>query len=100
MLKSDYDVQRILYNPMQTPARATPEAAQAQTAEDAAQEQGSEIPEPAAAHGAGHDDAGLPDILDQLMADGPAPDASPAQADDAALNTTAPSTGAGLTSAS
>lgn len=79
-------MQRILYNPTQTPVKATPEPAQPQTASQAAQEQTSKIPEPIMASGAGHDDAGLPDILDQLMADGLVQDVPAAKADDANIN--------------
>lgn len=87
-LKGHYAVQRILYNPGQTPVKATPEPAQPQTAGEADQEQNSKLPEPIMASGAGHDDAGLPDILDQLMADGLVQDVPAAKADDADLNHT------------
>ena len=85
-------MQRILYNPTPTPfpAKAALDAAQAQTAEHAAPGQGGRLPdEPTVTHGAGHNDAGQPDILDQLMLDGAVQDVSPAKANEAVLNNTA-----------
>ena len=74
-------MQRILYNPVQTPAKATPEAVQAQAAG-----QGSRVQEPVSDQGAGD---GLPDILDQLMADGVVQDVPPARAGGAVLHSAA-----------
>ena len=76
-------MQRILYNPTQTPAKATPEAVQAQAAGQGGPEQGSRHLEPASDHVAGNGTAGQSDILDQLMGDGTVQDEPVARADDA-----------------
>ena len=69
---------------MQTPAKATPEAVQAQAAG-----QGSRVQEPVSDLGAGDGNAGLPDILDQLMANGVVQDVPPARAGGAVLHSAA-----------
>ena len=84
-------VQRILYNPTPSPspAKALPEAGQAQTEERAGLGQASKIPEPTLAPRVGQDGDGQPDILDQLMLGGAVQEVLPAKAEDAILTSVA-----------